>query len=454
MYVLTLRSFSNGFRNYVEKTESQKLMPFVNALSVIYAEEDDWEWINAESFKWHSLIEKYIDEINPDHAQVYEAVSIQGSLDGEQSRTLLNIDSHLYLKDKLNQLIIGNPEEINAVHWILIKKTDEILGYLGYIKGHSPSNRLETLFLEEQQRNFLLIALSLMFLSAIVALPAASLFLRPLNRVRKMLAQIAKGYFSKRLPISRDEIGDLSKDLNSLAITLEKKLQTRQQWVADISHELRTPVSILKGEVDAIQDGIRSVTETTLTSFQHEIERLTILVNDLQDLALSDIGALSYQKEALDFHALLKEKLDTQKNNLHQQGFKVTINCPNSPVTIIGDAKRLEQLIDNLLQNSIRYTDNQGLLTIWLIQDNKGMTLVWEDSSPGVNDYDLAKLTEPLYRAEPSRNRNMGGSGLGLAICKNIVEAHQGVFSVEHSELGGIAIRIIFSNQPLRDGEF
>ena len=448
MYAFTLRSFSDGFKNYVEKTESQKLMPFVNALSSIYFEQGDWEWINTEGLKWHSLIEKYIDEINPDHAQVYGRVSLQDSLDGEWHRIQLNIDSHIYLKDKLNQLIIGNPTEINAVHWIPIKKTNEILGYLGYIKENTPSNRLETLFLEEQQRNFLLIALSLIFISAVVALPAAILFLRPLNRVRKMLAEIAKGYFTKRLPVIRhDEIGDLSKDLNSLAITLEKKLQTRQQWVADISHELRTPVSILKGEIDAIQDGIRVVTETTLTSFQHEIERLTILINDLQDLALSDIGALSFKKQALDFYALLQERLDTQENNLQQRSFKVTINCPNSPINIIGDAKRLEQLIDNLLQNSIRYTDDLGLLTISLTEDINSTTLLWEDSSPGVDDQDLAKLIEPLYRAEPSRNRNMGGSGLGLAICKNIVEAHQGTFSVEHSELGGIAIRIILSNQ-------
>ena len=301
--------------------------------------------------------------------------------------------------------------------------------------------------MQEQQRNFLLIALSLIFLSVLIALPAASLFLRPLNRVSQMLTQIAKGRYTKRLKIiNRDEIGDLSKDLNSLAMTLEKNLHARQQWVADISHELRTPVAILKGEIEALQDGVRSVTETTLSSLQHEIDRLTHLINDLHELTLADIGALNYQKQTLNLYELLKERVDTQKNNLQQGVIKAIINCPNPNVNIMGDVQRLGQLIDNLLQNTLRYTDKSGVLNISLVKNNRVCTLIWEDSSPGVNDQDLARLTDSLYRAEHSRNRNTGGSGLGLTLCKKIVEAHQGIISMEHSTLGGIAITITFPN--------
>ena len=466
MYALMLRSFSDGFMHYVEKTESQKLIPFINAITLIYEEQGHWDWAKTQQHQWRFLVDKHIREMAPslhnparqppphtlhprDHNRPHQRPPPPRDRQNHkpQGNRFLVVDTHIYLKDKLNQLIIGNPKQINTVHWIPMTKAGETLGYIGYAKKNILSNQLDTLFVEEQQRNFLLIALSLIFLSALIALPAASLFLRPLNRVSKMLAKIAKGDYTKRLKIiSRDEIGDLGKDLNSLTITLEKNLHARQQWVADISHELRTPVAILKGEIEAMQDGIRRVTDTTLSSLQHEIERLTRLINDLHELTLADIGALSYQKEVLNFCDLLQDRVDTQKNNLHQRAIRVTVNCSNPKVKMIGDAKRLEQLIDNLLQNTIRYTDKSGFLNISLVKKTKGCTLIWEDSSPGVSDVDLVKLTDPLYRAEQSRNRNTGGSGLGLAICKKIVEAHQGVISITHSTLGGIAIKITFPN--------
>jgi len=445
MYVLTLHSFSDGFIHYLEKTESQKLTPFIKELALIYDERGDWGWTKIQHNKWRSLIDKQRHRLPIAlHPSEYERLSInpiQKMQSHEQENKLLVINSHIYLKDKLNKLIIGNPNEVNAVHWIPITNVDEIVGYIGYVKKNILSNQLDTLFVQEQQKNFLLIALSLILLSAMFALPAASLFLRPLNRVSTMLRQIAKGDFTKRLKIkSRDEIGDLSKDLNSLAITLEKN----PQWVADISHELRTPVAILKGEIEAIQDGVRSLTKTTLSSLHYEIERLTRIINDLHQLTLADIGELSYQKETLDFYSLLQERIDLQKGEIQRAVIKVTIYCPKSPVTLIGDAKRLEQLIDNLLQNSMRYTNNGGVLNISLMRKNKVYIFTWEDSSPGVSDSDLEKLTEPLYRAEQSRNRDTGGSGLGLAICKKIVEAHRGIISVEHSVFGGVAIKITF----------
>ena len=454
MYVLTLRSFSDGFNHYVENLENQKLKPFISALIPLYNAQGNWEWVHSQHDKWRFLINKHIQNLprrpnNPEHHRRprHDRPPPRRPPPPNRNNNLLVINSRLYLKDQENQLVIGNSQKIDSVHWISIVNNDEILGYVGYIKTNTLKTQLDQLFIQEQQRNFLFIALLLIFLSTLFALPAASLFLRPLNRVNKMLKQLTKGNFNQQLTIrSQDEIGDLSKDLNALAITLEKNRQARQQWIADISHELRTPVAILKGEIEAMQDGIRAVTNDALLSLQHEIERLSRLINDLHELTLTDIGALSYHKEKFDFCEVLRERIDAQKNNLQKSQLNVNVCCPHPPIELIGDVKRLEQLIDNLLQNTLRYTDKQGCLKVSLTRQDEKYMFIWEDSSPGVSDQDLEKLTEPLYRAEQSRSRHTGGSGLGLAICQKIVEAHHGTMTIEHSILGGITIIITFSS--------
>jgi two-component system sensor histidine kinase BaeS len=166
-------------------------------------------------------------------------------------------------------------------------------------------------------------------------------------------------------------------------------------------------------------------------------------VDDLYQLSLFDIGALSYRKTELDLRALLADAVASFRAEFDQKGISLDakLTC-NGDCSVFADPGRLHQLFDNLLDNALKYTDPGGELSVRLACQGKLATLEFADSTPGVAPQDLEKLFDRLYRVENSRNRALGGAGLGLAICKNIVEAHEGTIRALPSPKGGILISI------------
>jgi len=148
--------------------------------------------------------------------------------------------------------------------------------------------------------------------------------------------------------------------------------------------------------------------------------------------------------EVLDIVGLIQQRLDSVESQCREARIAVDLITGSTTVLIMGDSQRLTQLIDNLLQNSLRYTNANGTIKIDLtiLDEQNSLNIDWNDSSPGIDDDNLPRLFDPLFRAEPSRNRTLGGAGLGLAIVKKIVDAHQGSISANHSDLGGVAISI------------
>jgi two-component system sensor histidine kinase BaeS len=267
---------------------------------------------------------------------------------------------------------------------------------------------------------------------------------RPIRALASATHRLAAGQFDIRVPVgSSDELGHLARDFNSLAVTLEKNEQARRQWVADISHELRTPLAVLRGEIEALQDGIRQPTPDSVRSLHGEVLRLSRLVDDLYQLSLSDLGALTYRKENLDVAELLTEALTSYRPELAQKEIRLTLELPRrGTAKVFGDPERLHQLFANVLDNALKYTDAGGALAIRLDVGDGQARLDFQDSAPGVPESKLERLFDRLYRVETSRNRAAGGAGLGLAICRNIVEAHAGRITAQPSPLGGVWIRI------------
>ena len=216
----------------------------------------------------------------------------------------------------------------------------------------------------------------------------------------------------------------------------------RRDLMADISHELRTPLAVLRGELEAIQDGVRKFTPESVTSLQAEVATLTKLVDDLHQLSMSDEGALAYQKSAVDIISLVEIAADAFRERLASRGLTLNLALSAESATVFGDPDRLMQLFNNLLENSLRYTDSGGQVLIRTALDAQNIVLEFADSGPGVTDEQLARLCERFYRTEGSRNRASGGSGLGLAICANIVTAHGGKLNVGHSPFGGVSIKV------------
>ncbi|PZT64185.1 sensor histidine kinase efflux regulator BaeS, partial [Escherichia coli] len=287
---------------------------------------------------------------------------------------------------------------------------------------------------QERQTSWLIVALATL-LAALATFLLARGLLAPVKRLVDGTHKLAAGDFTTRVtPTSEDELGKLAQDFNQLATTLEK-------FMADISHELRTPLAVLRGELEAIQDGVRKFTPETVASLQAEVGTLTKLVDDLHQLSMSDEGALAYQKAPVDLIPLLEVAGGAFRERFASRGLKLQFSLPDS-ITVFGDRDRLMQLFNNLLENSLRYTDSGGSLKISAEQHDKTVRLTFADSAPGVSDDQLQKLFERFYRTEGSRNRASGGSGLGLAICLNIVEAHNGRIIAAHSPFGGVSITV------------
>ncbi|HBX12307.1 MAG TPA: two-component system sensor histidine kinase BaeA, partial [Leclercia adecarboxylata] len=254
--------------------------------------------------------------------------------------------------------------------------------------------------------------------------------------------QLAAGDFTTRVDTrSQDELGKLAQDFNQLASTLEKNQQMRRDFMADISHELRTPLAVLRGELEAIQDGVRKFTPESVTSLQAEVGTLTKLVEDLHQLSMSDEGALAYQKAPVDVINILEMASGVFRERFASRDLRIELSLPDNAV-VFGDRDRLMQLFNNLLENSLRYTDAGGALRISGKCEDHRFALTFADTAPGVSDDQLHRLFERFYRTEGSRNRASGGSGLGLAICVNIVEAHGGTLRAAHSPFGGVSITV------------
>jgi two-component system sensor histidine kinase BaeS len=299
-------------------------------------------------------------------------------------------------------------------------------------------------FLKEQRLAFAMVAGIVLLLATGLSLLLSKRLVRPLRGLAEATRQLTAGKFTTRVGVaSVDELGQLAANFNTLAATLGKNEQARRQWVADISHELRTPVAILRGEIEALQDGIRQPDSNSLHSLHGEVLRLTRLVDDLYQLAMSDMGALTYRKEKLDPARLLKETIAAHEAKFSGKGITIDVAVPpENTLALFGDAERLRQLFANLLDNTLKYTDTGGKLRIGMTCHNHTTTFDFQDSAPGVATADMDRLFERLYRVECSRNRRTGGAGLGLAICRNIVEAHQGKISVHSSPLGGLWVQI------------
>lgn len=351
----------------------------------------------------------------------------------------------MMLLDEGRRLLIGRREDVDKLELTPIHALGRTVGFLGVLPGSLTDDKVELRFMERTTQVFLFIALMMLVLSAMVAAPLARRLVKPLRAVAVASRDLARGKYATRVEVaSSDELGRLAEDFNELAVTLERNEQLRRQWVADISHELRTPLAVLRAELEALRDGVRPVTTDAVSSLHHEVLQLARLVNDLYELSMSDLGALSYRKTITDAAELLRDDLDGMAGEFSRKNISVEFDAPEAggAPLVMADPERLSQLFRNLMTNSLRYTDAGGQLRVRVRREGLSLVLYFEDSAPAVPEGELARLFERFYRVEASRNRALGGAGLGLAICRNIAEAHDGRITAAASELGGLMLRI------------
>ncbi|AVP97295.1 hypothetical protein C7S18_08865 [Ahniella affigens] len=350
--------------------------------------------------------------------------------------------TRLRLLDADRQQVAGLPPQHEVLVELALTHQGQIVGYLQVPRVRTLSLGPEQTF-SKLQTHGLLVALLVSVLIAVgVSVWLARNLTRPLRALQAGIEQFQTDALPVRLPIDRrDELGTLAQRFNAMTQALHDMQQERERWTRDIAHELRTPVAILQAEIQAMVDGIRPATPEQLLQLQSECRRLSRLAEDLSLLDLHQGQGFACEPEEIDFATIVQAGVNRFRNRLLAQGLNVSCTpLPSAP--LYGDPERLGQVLDNVLENALRYTDPPGEVRIGMACDADHVVLSIEDSAPSVPDAALPHLFDRLYRVEASRGRSLAGSGLGLSIAASIVAAHDGQISALHSPLGGLHIRV------------
>ncbi|WP_019614631.1 ATP-binding protein [Psychromonas ossibalaenae] len=446
MALLINNSFQSGLQTYLNQREVEKLEVIAVQISQYYSTQYGWNKIKAKPQLWNNLL-KHIAERPKRDKHSSRDKRARGHRSAEEVSLLHN---RVFLLDEQENPVLYGPKqhkhqkvELQFIK-VPILVNDKTVGWISIIQKNQISGPLAESFFEQQLNNFYLIAAWAALFSFVVAALLVRHFLKPLKDLHRSAEALENGDFQQQIPVhGNDELAELSVTFNSLTNTLKEQKQTREQWLADISHELRTPIAVLLSEIEAIQDGIRKAEPKYIKSLHDQVMNLRCLVDDLYQLSLSDAGVNIDRSQQVNLTQLLQRVADQNEARLAEKNIQLKRNYENSRVLILkADQKSLIQLILNIFENSYRYTDPGGQMQITLLHNEQSIDLIIEDSAPAVPNDSLEKLFNRLYRVDKSRSRASGGSGLGLSICRNIVNAHGGSICAEHSSLGGLQIKI------------
>ena len=444
-------SFEHSFARYMEQKEGERNARLINALATHYEVYGSWDDFKTDTRQWDLLIAQYrrilrrgdrMDLMPPFSmpTEIQEWLIPNGRANGRERTRYTLLDS--------NQNLIAG-EQASKERYFLSRiytstsKGQTLVGYLGTPINPVLRDLFDNEFVDRQQTHFMIMSLVALVIAFICAIPLSFLLTQRVKTLANYVQLLSQGRYRERISIKgQDEISTLAEHLNHLSHTLEQSEQTRKRWVADISHELRTPLAVLQADLEALEDGVRPLDQKSIARLQKHSARLTRLVNDLYELSLTDIGALSYRKQQCNLNELINEFIHTLDDKLSQAGLEFSLKLPLETLSLFADPQRLQQLLLNLLHNSINYTNSPGQIHVKLDRDNDNAQITIEDSAPGVETELHEKLFERLYRAESSRSRETGGAGLGLSICRNIVDAHQGAINISNSDLGGLKVTV------------
>ena len=451
---LSVWGLQRNLGDYAADIELARMDWFARRLEQAYAVQGSWDFLTQDPSEWHDLqrLGEHVAAGAPVHAlpaapalassapQVWRHRAYPGFIFNRTG--LLNAAG--------DKVIAGNAEALKVRNLRALNYQNQRIGYLAIVPLKTMSSEAGRAFLQEQS----LFVLVTGGVGALLALAFSWLIsrrlLRPIHALMSGAEAVAQGRLDQQVLVQgSDELAQLCRTFNTMALRLSETEAMRQRWLSDVAHELRTPLAAMRAEIESIQDGVRVYTPTTGQRLHRQVLRLGQLVEDLrtsmerapgEDRRVPGVGPLD----------VLLETLAVAQASLVQAGIRIEMAelqqlAQQRPLVMLADPARLQQLFMNVLDNSRNYTRAPGVLVVQAdLPQADRLRIRLEDSAPAPEAYDLPRLFERLYRADLSRSRNTGGSGLGLAICRAIVQEHGGAISAEASDLGGLRITIEF----------
>lgn len=319
-------------------------------------------------------------------------------------------------------------EQIDA-NYLSASPEEQIEIFKSYILDNMQLNEL--LNVTHGVRLFFFVAIGLFFsywMSGVLTLP--------LKKLIAAIERVAEGDLNVKVPVdTKDEYGKVAQTFNDMTFRLREAEETRRRLVADIAHELRTPLSVMQLKLENYQQAGHHVPPEMLLRLHDEVIRLSQLVNDLHILSLAESGRLSLERKPLDLTMHLERIVDDVKYEAEENGLDVCLYTISSPVTVMADARRITQVFINLLTNAIRYTPRGGKITVEIedrVFDRNAFFACVSviDTGIGIPAEELPYLFDRFYRVDEARSRHTGGTGPGLSIAHHFVRAHGGFIRV------------------------
>ena len=316
-----------------------------------------------------------------------------------------------------------------------------------YLAGRNPpgqANEQES-FVTSVNRSLLLAA----FIAGGAAVLAAFLLSRrilgPVEALTEAARRMGQGDLSRRVEVrSRDEIGDLAQAFNGMADSLARVEQLRRNMIGDIAHELRSPLTNIRCQLETMQDGLAAPSPEIIASIHEEAMLLNRLIEDLQDLALAEAGQLRLQREVVALGAVIDQAVNALRHQAISKRLTLNVDLQPGLAPVTADSERVGQVLRNLLANAITHTPSEGRIEIRARSIGADVEVTVTDTGPGIAPEHLPFVFERFYRADDSRARSTGGAGLGLAIVKQLVEAQGGRVWVKGEPGKGSCFGVVF----------
>ncbi len=281
---------------------------------------------------------------------------------------------------------------------------------------------------------------ALVLIVAIAALSVRSLrrISAPLDALHEAAERVAQGDYSARVAVrGPPEVRSVTRAFNDMASRLSQTDEQRRNLLADTTHELLTPLTVIQGNLEGLLDGVYPADQTNLRNLLDETRVLSRLMEDLRTLALAESGALQLKKEPTELLPFLHEVTSVFQSQAALAGVSLTVNAADDLPPVELDPSRMRQVLSNLLANDLRYSPAGGTIRLRCERQGENVVLAVQDDGPGIPQGDLEHVFERFYKSTDS-----GGMGLGLAIAKHLVEAHGGSISAENGPTRGTIFRI------------
>ncbi|MDH4135300.1 MAG: ATP-binding protein [Anaerolineae bacterium] len=425
-------SASSQFRRYLVHNEMMGQGNLADDLAAYYERQGNWDGVE-------DVFGAMGGPMQPRRGPPFDGAQGMGPMHRGGMLTLLADEQGLVVYDSQGRYAGETLSRSERKLASPIHAEGRIVGFLLAIPpGRMQLQPQEQSFLDQVNRALLLAGALAGGLGILLGLGLSRGLTAPLARLTAAVRRIARGDLSQRVPETGSaEIAALGRAFNQMAADLEKAEELRRNLVADVAHELRTPLSVLQGNLRAILDEVYPLEQTEIAALYDETRLLSRLVDDLHELAQAEAGQLHLDLRPTDLVEVVQTTLANFAVAAEAKEVRLTTDLAHGLPPVLADPDRLAQIMRNLLSNALRHTPEGGQITVSAVYNGHcefngpAVRIVVADTGEGIPLDDLPHVFDRFWRAERSRSRERGGSGLGLAIARHLVQAHGGEMGVE-----------------------